>query len=166
MEKATFKEKPHGDNNLVKKSKVDPSLVKKRFQQLEKKHDWEDEISVVSEKYQRIVVLKGMFTQQEIKDDVTLLIDLKEDIREECEKVGEVTSIKILELLNGRFFAGRQIEATISTGKVKTKHDIPADNVTGTQDEGDPRSSKPTVKPSKEGEEAARLADYAKWLEG
>jgi HIV Tat-specific factor 1 len=39
------------------------------------------------------VVLKHMFTLQELEEDPTALLDLKEDIREECEKLGEVTNV-------------------------------------------------------------------------
>lgn len=39
------------------------------------------------------MVLKHMFTLQELEEDPTALLDLKEDIREECEKLGEVTNV-------------------------------------------------------------------------
>jgi len=41
----------------------------------------------------RVVVLKYMFTLDELRDDPTLLIDLKEDVREECESLGVVTNV-------------------------------------------------------------------------
>ncbi|KAJ1935506.1 hypothetical protein EC988_008465, partial [Linderina pennispora] len=36
-----------------------------------------------------------MFTIQELEEDVTLLLDLAEDVREECEKLGTVSSVKV-----------------------------------------------------------------------
>ena len=49
----------------------------------------EKEVAVES----RVVVLKHMFTLQELRDDPTLLLDLKEDVREEAESVGDVTNV-------------------------------------------------------------------------
>jgi HIV Tat-specific factor 1 len=39
-----------------------------------------------------------MFTVQELEQDPTLLLDLKEEIREECEKLGEVTNVIIYDV--------------------------------------------------------------------
>ncbi|KAG8781937.1 hypothetical protein FRB91_007761, partial [Serendipita sp. 411] len=41
----------------------------------------------------RVVVLKYMFTLQELQEDPSLLLDLKEDVREEAETVGDVTNV-------------------------------------------------------------------------
>jgi HIV Tat-specific factor 1 len=46
----------------------------------------------------RVVVLKHMFTLQELKEDPTLLLDLKEDVREECEALGEVTNVVLYDV--------------------------------------------------------------------
>jgi HIV Tat-specific factor 1 len=46
----------------------------------------------------RIVVLKHMFTLQELKDDPSLLLDLKEDVREEAESVGDVTNVVLYDV--------------------------------------------------------------------
>lgn len=34
-----------------------------------------------------------MFTLDELQEDATLLIDLKEDVREECDTLGNVTNV-------------------------------------------------------------------------
>lgn len=48
------------------------------------------------EKARRTVILKHMFTPEEMDADPGLLIDLKEDVRGECErKAGEVTTVQI-----------------------------------------------------------------------
>ncbi len=41
----------------------------------------------------RVTVLKYMFTLQELKDDPSLLLELKEDVREEAENLGDVTNV-------------------------------------------------------------------------
>lgn len=46
----------------------------------------------------RVVVLKHMFTLQELEDDATLLLDLKEDVRDECASLGEVTNVVLFDV--------------------------------------------------------------------
>jgi len=46
----------------------------------------------------RVVVLKHMFTLQELEEDATLLLDLKEDVREECSNLGDVTNIVLYDV--------------------------------------------------------------------
>jgi hypothetical protein len=64
-----------------------------------RKLDWfDDENLVKADKWNKVCILKHMFTLQELEADPTLLLDLKEDIREECEKVGEVTNVIIYDV--------------------------------------------------------------------
>jgi HIV Tat-specific factor 1 len=49
-------------------------------------------------KNSRVVVLKYMFTLQELEQDASLLLDLKEDVREECENLGEVTNVVLYDV--------------------------------------------------------------------
>lgn len=44
-------------------------------------------------KNNRVVVLKHMFTLQQLEEDASLILDLKEDVREECSTLGEVTNV-------------------------------------------------------------------------
>ncbi|WFC98167.1 hypothetical protein MYAM1_000891 [Malassezia yamatoensis] len=92
----------------------------------------------------RTLILKKMFTLAELDDDATLLLDLKQDVREECESIGAVTNVVLWDLIqrepegvitvrfrdasaaraaytkmNGRFFAGRRIVASLSEGRPK-----------------------------------------------
>lgn len=65
--------------------------------------DWdsddEDAATIAARaKYSRLVVLQGMFTLKELEDDATLLLDLKEDVREECETLGEVTNVTLYDV--------------------------------------------------------------------
>ena len=39
-----------------------------------------------------------MFTLRELEEDPTLLLDLKEDVREECETLGEVTNVVLYDV--------------------------------------------------------------------
>lgn len=55
--------------------------------------------SAVSGKNARVVVLAHMFTLAELESDPTLLIDLKEDVRDECEQTcGKVNSIQLYDV--------------------------------------------------------------------
>ena len=38
-----------------------------------------------------------MFTLKELEEDPAALIELKEDVREECEKIGEVTNVALFD---------------------------------------------------------------------
>ncbi|KAI7833074.1 hypothetical protein BX661DRAFT_141308 [Kickxella alabastrina] len=121
-----------------KKSRVDTKLVQKRLGQLERKLDWSEEEKQTADRYKRTVILEHMFTLAELEEDITLLLDLPEDVRSECEKIGSVSSVKVYDLseegaisvkfrdelsaqacvkaMNGRFFGGRQIKAAIYNG--------------------------------------------------
>jgi HIV Tat-specific factor 1 len=56
----------------------------------------EDNINV--NKNSRVVVLKHMFTLKELEEDAALLLDLKEDVREECSSLGEVTNVVLYDV--------------------------------------------------------------------
>lgn len=49
-------------------------------------------------RYNRVVVLKGMFTLADLNKDPALLLELKEDVREECETLGQVTSCTLYDV--------------------------------------------------------------------
>lgn len=154
--------------------RVDKKTWKQYMQQMSKKLEWtendymspEEERKIQAElrrreKYQRIVVLKNMFTREEIEADARFILDLKEDLMDECEKVGEVTAIHVVQealtctvkfreksaaaacrkMMNGRFFSGRRVVATLYDGSFSLKE---------SKDE--------------EGAEE-RLEVFAKWLE-
>ncbi|KAJ3285697.1 hypothetical protein HDU79_007129 [Rhizoclosmatium sp. JEL0117] len=169
VSQAVFQEKPRPPTaEAPKVSKVDKKKAQKKIQNLQKKLDWfEEEAGKKSEKISKIVIMKHMFTKQEIDEDPTLLIDLKEEVREECEKLGEVTNVvmydhsdegvitvrfketeaaaKCVEKNNGRFFGGRKIEAYIWDGKEKFKETKTAEEI--------------------QAEEEKRLAAFENWLE-
>ncbi|KAK3136063.1 hypothetical protein QOZ80_5BG0427520 [Eleusine coracana subsp. coracana] len=86
------------------------------------------------------VILRHMFTPAELRIDEELLPELEVDVREECIKFGPVDNVKIcenhpqgvilvkfkdrkdaakcIEKMNGRWFGGRQIQASEDDGSV------------------------------------------------
>ncbi|KAJ0977064.1 hypothetical protein J5N97_012538 [Dioscorea zingiberensis] len=86
------------------------------------------------------IILRHMFTPAELRADESLLPELEADVREECTKLGPLDSIKIcdnhpqgvvlvkfkdrkdglkcIELMNGRWFGGRQIHASEDDGSI------------------------------------------------
>ncbi|KAI8341045.1 hypothetical protein BC941DRAFT_415701 [Chlamydoabsidia padenii] len=167
VQPAVFKEK--APSQKKKTQQPAKNKMKKKLHQLNRKLDWvEDESGKKSEKFSKIVILKNMYTQQELDDDPTLLLELKQDVREECEKLGEVTnvilydkspggviSVRFMEqkpanacilLMNNRYFGGKQISAELYDGRTKYLK-------SGSNDAEDDEAEK------------ARLERYAKWLE-
>lgn len=49
-------------------------------------------------RFQRVVVLKGMFDLKDLEKEPELLLDLKEDVREEAESLGQVTSLVLYDV--------------------------------------------------------------------
>lgn len=133
--------------------------------------DWDDDdpstLTENNSKWDKLVILKHMFTLQELEEDPALILDLKEDVREECEKLGEITNVVLydkeedgvitvkfkdtygaqacVKLMDGRFFAGRRVEAYIADGSEKFKK---TKTIEVTEDD-----------------EAARLESFGKFLE-
>ena len=57
-----------------------------------------DRAPPATNKNSRVVVLKYMFTLKELDEDASLLLDLKEDVRDECETLGEVTNVVLYDV--------------------------------------------------------------------
>lgn len=59
--------------------------------------DWDDDdpqtIAETSSRWDKVVVLKHMFTPKELIADPAALLEIKEDVREESEKIGTVTNV-------------------------------------------------------------------------
>lgn len=140
--------------NVADKAKV----IKKAQKMSAKLADWDDDdpyphlAAVVgagvgsngpatNKKAERTVILKYMFTLEELDEDPAALLEIKEDIRDECEKLGEVTNVVLFDLeedgivsvrfrtaqaadacinlMHGRSFDGRTVQATLASGKEK-----------------------------------------------
>ncbi|ETS87670.1 hypothetical protein PFICI_01498 [Pestalotiopsis fici W106-1] len=119
----------------------------KRTQKLDAKlADWDDDEPYGAQletnvRKDKVVVLRHMFTLKELEEDPAALLDIKDDIREECEKLGVVTSVTLydlevdgivsvkfqtpqaaeacVELMDGRAFDGRVVRATFANGREK-----------------------------------------------
>ncbi|KZV73351.1 hypothetical protein PENSPDRAFT_649077 [Peniophora sp. CONT] len=185
VKKADFSHKGHGPANGEgdkPRKTVDKKKITKRIGKMQQKLlEWDDEDNFgpaitdndkqeTANKNNRVVVLKHMFTLKELEEDKSLLLDLKEDVREECEALGNVTNVVLYDAepdgimtvkfrdpvsaqacvlkMNGRFFAGRRIEASLWGGKARFKRSGYTDDVEG---EGDAAEKK-------------RLDDFAQWL--
>jgi len=109
--------------------------------------DWSDDepsiIADTSSRWDKVIILKHMFTLEELAEDSAAILDIKEDIREECSKLGEVTNVVLfdlepdgiasvrftnveaaracVDLMNGRSFAGQKVVAYVSDGKEQFK---------------------------------------------
>ncbi|KAL1340059.1 hypothetical protein AAHE18_U090700 [Arachis hypogaea] len=86
------------------------------------------------------VILRYMFTPAEMRADENLRSELEEDVKDECTKLGPLDSVKVcenhpqgvvlvkfkdrkdaqkcIELMNGRWFGGRQIHACEDDGMI------------------------------------------------
>ncbi|KAI8632400.1 hypothetical protein F5Y19DRAFT_362991 [Xylariaceae sp. FL1651] len=127
----------------------DKQKIIKRTQKLDAKlADWDDDddgpFSAQLEtnvRKERVVILRHMFTLQELEEDPAAMLEIKEDIRDECSKLGPVTNVVLydleeegiasvkfttpeaaaacVDLMDGRAFDGRTVRATIASGKEK-----------------------------------------------
>ncbi|KAG8985075.1 hypothetical protein FRB90_004948 [Tulasnella sp. 427] len=163
---------------------VDKKKATRRIGKMQSKlNDWDDEdgFGPPSEAPEtasslalkaRVVVLKYMFTLQDLEKDPTLILELKNDVREECETLGDVTNVVLYDLepegvmtvkfrdsvsaqacilkMNGRFFDGRKVSAALYTGREKFKKTGGGNDILGEEDET----------------EKKRLEAFASWLEG
>ncbi|GAA6019170.1 hypothetical protein JCM8202_000920 [Rhodotorula sphaerocarpa] len=152
----------------------------------QKLEDWssdEDEAAnaAVSRKFRGVIVLEGMFSLKELDEDPALLLDLKEDVRDECATLGEVTNVTLYDKeekgimtvrfkdelaaqacmakMNGRFFGGRTVSAYPMQGKMKFKKSGNELSLEGTG-LGDAAEEEESAQKEKE-----RLDRYADWLE-
>lgn len=133
----------------------------------------------------RQVCLRRMFTIAELEEDPTLLLDLKEDVREECESLGKVTNVilwdkepegimtikfaqnasalECVQKMDGRFFGGRQIIAHLLPGKPKFRRSDRGDEDLDEEEEqvqGDQAGDRQV------NEEQRRKDAFGEWLEG
>jgi HIV Tat-specific factor 1 len=156
---SSYKKVQHGDGagmaageeekEKKRQSAKDKAKIIKKTQKLNARlADWsdDDEPSAVKDtgsRWDKVVILKHMFTLEELAEDSAAILDIKEDIREECSKLGEVTNVVLFDLeeegvasvrfsntqaaeacvrlMSGRKFDGRTVVAYISDGKEQFK---------------------------------------------
>ncbi|CEG36499.1 rna-binding protein [Plasmopara halstedii] len=138
---AVFQQK-EGEFVKRKKVKID-TRAKIRMFEKEKALSW-NEGEINEPTGFRIVVIKHMFTPSEIEDE-SYEKELRDDIYDECSKLGEVSKITLfakredgvvvikftssgsaaqcVDLMNGRFFAGRKLECSFWDGTDYTHHE-------------------------------------------
>jgi len=179
---AKFDHKTQEGKEVEKKRVVNKKKASKRIGKMQRKlEEWDDSDNFgpsfdlvddnTSSVQTRVVVLKHMFTLQELEEDATLLLDLKEDVREECATLGEVTNVVLYDKepdgvmtvkfrdpisaqacilkMNGRFFSGRQVEASLFAGSQRFRRTGAGDN--GGDEDTDEAERK-------------RLDEFANWL--
>ncbi|RWS26903.1 HIV Tat-specific factor 1-like protein [Leptotrombidium deliense] len=142
VERAKFSLKGEYDPSKKprKKKNKEKNKMKKK---LEKLFDWRPE-KMIGERSssEKVVIIKNMFDISEFEKDPKAILEYKSDLRDECiEKCGEVKKVEIydrnqdgvaavhfkefeaadscVQLMNGRFFAGRQLSASHWDGKTK-----------------------------------------------
>lgn len=150
---SSYKKVQHNDGTEEKErpktSLKDKQKIIKKTQKLDARlADWDDDepgglLETSSSRWDKVVILKHMFTLQELEEDPAAILDIKEDIREECSKLGEVTNVVLFDLevdgiasvrfsnaeaaracvgvMDGRSFDGRTVEAYISVGNEQFK---------------------------------------------
>lgn len=139
--------------------------------------DEEDAKAAARQQSQRVVVLEGMFSLQELERDPTLLLDLKEDVRDECGTIGDVTNVTLYDKeadgvmtvrfrepiaaqacvarMNGRFFGGRSIKSYLFDGRRRFHKSGQGISLEGTGFDDDAEGMT----------EEERLDKFASWLE-
>ncbi|KOB66256.1 HIV Tat-specific factor 1-like protein [Operophtera brumata] len=141
VEKASFQLKGEYNPALKPKKKRKKELEKlKKMQQ--KLFDWRPEKFIGERsKHERIVIVKNLFHPADFDNEVQLILDYQQDLREECGKSGEVRKVVIYDrhpegvaqitmkepeqadavvaLINGRWFGKKQITAEIWDGRTK-----------------------------------------------
>ncbi|KAJ9142066.1 Splicing factor U2AF-associated protein 2 [Pleurostoma richardsiae] len=144
--------KPPPARNDQEKQKV----IKKTQKLNAKLADWSDDepsylpSETKSSRWDKVVILFHMFTLQELEEDPAALLEIKEDIREECEKLGEVTNVVLfdkeeegvvsvkfktsesaracVQVMHGRSFGGQKVEAYVATGRERFRKSKNKDN--------------------------------------
>ncbi|KAI8850590.1 hypothetical protein BC829DRAFT_442165 [Chytridium lagenaria] len=134
-------------------------------QKLSKRLDWvEGEEDAVPTKFSKLVVLKHMFTKEEIEADPTLLLDLKE----EFDKNVRVTNVILYDqhtddgVVTVRF---KEVEAAEACVKRNNNRFSGGQKVIAYQSDGKEKFKKKLSKEEEQAEEEKRLAAYEDWLE-
>lgn len=146
VERAKFSLKGEFDpTKKPKKKKSNKRDKEKQKKRMEKLFDWRpDKLKGQREKNEKVIIIKNMFDPKMFETDPKMILEYRSDLREECEeKCGSVKKVEIydlhpegvaaitfnefedadkcIELMNGRFFAGRRLDAAHWDGKTKYK---------------------------------------------
>lgn len=164
VERAKFELKGEYDSSK-KPRKRRPEDKEKQKKKLTRLFDWQEKEPAERSKREKCVIIKNLFDPSEFDKDPTLIAEYKQEVEEECNaKCGPVRKVELYDrnpegvvavffkefehadscvgLMNGRFYAGRQLFAENWDGRTKYK-----------------------VKETEE-EEKRRLEEWNKYLEG
>ncbi|XP_045695396.1 HIV Tat-specific factor 1 isoform X2 [Phyllostomus hastatus] len=132
VELAKFQLKGEYDASKKKKKCKD---YKKKLSQQQKQLDWRPERRDAPSRmrHERVVIIKNMFHPMDFEDDPLVLNEIREDLRVECSKFGQIKKLLLfdrhpdgvasvsfrnpeeadhcIQTLDGRWFGGRQITA-------------------------------------------------------
>lgn len=141
VQRAQFQMK--GDYNPALKPKKKRRKDKEKLKKIQEKlFDWRPEkMRGERAKHERVVIIKNLFEPSLFDAEVHLLLEYQQDLREECNKYGEVKKVtlydrhpegvaqiamkdpeeaeNVVKLLNGRWFGKRQLTAEIWDGRTK-----------------------------------------------
>nr|XP_056714982.1 HIV Tat-specific factor 1 [Euleptes europaea] len=130
VEIAQFQLKGEYDASKKKKKCKD---YKKKLSQQQKQLDWrpEKKEGEVRLRHERVIIIRNMFHPKDFEEDPLVLNEIREDLRTECEKFGQVKKVIIfdrhpdgvasvsfketeeadvcIQALHGRWFGGRQL---------------------------------------------------------
>lgn len=136
------------DKKPPKNDRDRQKVIKKTQKLTAKLTDWDDDDPYVAQaeaatRWDRTVILRYMFTLEELEEDPAALLEIKEDVRDECAKLGTVTNVVLfdeepegivsvkfqdapsatacIKLMHGRSFDGRTVEAFLATGSERFK---------------------------------------------
>lgn len=131
----------HSDNISNPSSTLDSKTKKRKLEAIKKKLEWFDpQEGKQNEAMKKTVIFEHLFDPSEIASDPSISLDIKEDLMDECSKLGNVTSIVIYEKSQGiasvkfsdeisafacvqkmhnRFYDKRRLIASIMTSELK-----------------------------------------------
>ncbi|XP_030065744.1 17S U2 SnRNP complex component HTATSF1 [Microcaecilia unicolor] len=137
VEMAKFQLKGEYDATKKKKKCKD---YKKKLSLQQKQLDWRPEKKAGASRmrHERVVIIRNMFHPNDFEEDPLVLNEIREDLRTECEKFGQVKKVIIfdrhpdgvasvsfkepdecdrcIQALHGRWFGGRQLHAETWNG--------------------------------------------------
>ena len=143
VERAKFELKGEYDPSKKPKRRW-PEDKEKQKKKLTRLFDWQEKEPAERSKREKVVIIKNLFDPSEFDADPTLIAEYKQEVEEECSaKCGPVKKVELYDrnpegvvavffkefehadlcvgLMNGRFYAGRQLLAENWDGRTKYK---------------------------------------------
>lgn len=141
------KVKTAGSTGSTLKGDTKRKLIQKHNEMYAKLAEWSDDepstIPTTYSKWDKLVIMKHMFTLEELEKDPQAYLDIKEDVRDEASTCGEVTNVvlydkepegvitvrfkqaadavKFVHKTDGRFFDSRQVVSSIADARPRFK---------------------------------------------